>query len=136
MKNLFSISKTLLLAVLFTGFGLSASAQTAEATFGKIGAAISKGDTATLEGMFNSSVELTVPGSDKTYSAKQAGFVVKDFFAKHNVTGFKMKHKGNSGATQFATGTTSTAKGDFDTNIFLKKVGDGFKITQIFFEED
>ena len=60
----------------------------------------------------------------------------KQFFAKHKIQSFRVAHKGNSGMTHYQTGFASTAKGKFDTNIFLKKVGEKFLITQIAFDPE
>ncbi|HHG84738.1 MAG TPA: DUF4783 domain-containing protein, partial [Bacteroidetes bacterium] len=73
---------------------------------------------------------------DKNFSAQQASFVLKDFFTKHVVRSFQVMHKGNSGATHYVTGLCVTGKGEFDTNIFIKKVGDRYLVTQIRFEAD
>lgn len=126
----------LLLLILLSGASLQAQAQTPDALFKKISAAIKSGNAQLLSTHFNSTVEVTLPDADKTYSAKQATFVLKDFFAKHSVQRFQVMHNGHSGATHYETGMLVTAKGEFDTNIFVKKIGDKFLITQIRFEAE
>ena len=89
-----------------------------------------------MAGFFNSTVEVTVPGEDNSFSDQQATFVMKEFFTKHPVKSIEVMHQGNSGSTYYATASTVTAKGNFDTNIFLKKIGDTFKVTAIRFEAE
>ncbi|MEM7039283.1 MAG: DUF4783 domain-containing protein [Bacteroidota bacterium] len=136
MKNLVSISKVLLLALLFSGMSLSIRAQSPKVTFQKIATMIGQGQAGELAKHFNSTVELTLPTSDKTYSAQQAGFVLKEFFATRAPKAYKIVHTGHSGQTHYQTGTLSTSKGVYDANIFLKKVGDKYLITQLTFEEE
>ena len=127
MVNLF------LFAICCTGFVYG---QSADAVMQKASAAISGGNAASLAGLCNSSVEVTVPGSDKTYSSQQVQFVLKDFFTKNPPKGFRVVHKGNSGATHYATGTYTSSSGAFDTNLFVKNIGGKFVITQIRFEAE
>jgi hypothetical protein len=112
------------------------TAQSPDAVFEQVSAALSKGDANALSTHFATSVEVTLPTGDQTYSSQQATFVLKDFFAKHPVKGFSILHKGNSGATWYATGTYSSSAGVFDANIFVKKTAEKFQITQIRFEAE
>jgi hypothetical protein len=134
MKRLTYISKLALLVLLFSGSVLGLRAQSAQEVFNAVSSSIGKANDVAIAAYFNASVEVTVPGSDQSYTSTQAQFVVKDFFAKNPPAGFKLLHNGESGGTWYATGAYSSAKGSFDTNIFLKKVGDKFLITQIRFE--
>ena len=111
-------------------------AQSSETTLKSVVTAISKGDAAALGKNFQESVEITLPGSDATFSAQQAQFVLKDFFGKYPVSSFKLIHEGTSGTTFYATGTYQSAKGNFDVNIFLKKTGENYALTQLRFEEE
>lgn len=134
MKRFIHISKLIALVLLFTGTVSGLKAQTAKDVFTTVSGAIAKANDAAIAAYFNSSVEVTLPGSDQSYAAQQAQFVLKDFFAKNPPSGFKLLHDGESGGTWYATGTYSSAKGAYDTNIFVKKVGEKFLITQIRFE--
>lgn len=124
----------LLLMLLMTSLGTVLKAQTPDAVFEQIAAATAKGDAAAVAAHFNTTVEVTLPGADQSYSAQQASFVLKDFFAKNAVKGYKVVHTGSSGATWYATGVYTAATGSFDSNIFVKKIGDKFLITQLRFE--
>lgn len=122
--------------LLFLGLGGMAKAQTPEAAFGKITAAIQRGDDQALATWFHSTVEVTLPGAEGTYSAQQAGFVFKDFFTKYAPQKIALPQTGASGSFYYAQGVFSSGKGDLDVNIFLKQINGEFKITQIRFEND
>ncbi|HEX2898883.1 MAG TPA: DUF4783 domain-containing protein, partial [Bacteroidia bacterium] len=62
--------------------------------------------------------------------------VLKEFFAKNAPKSFSVIHKGNSGTTNYATGTFVSAGGTYDTNIFLKNVGGVYKVIQLRFEAE
>jgi hypothetical protein len=136
MKRFVTISKIAALALILAGSVLQLSAQSATDVFNSISGAIGKGSDAALAAHFNSNVEVTLPGSDQSYTSTQAQFVVKDFFAKNPVKGFKLSHNGESGGTWYATGVYTAGSGTFDTNIFLKQVNGKFVITQIRFEQE
>jgi hypothetical protein len=134
LKTLLAFLIALLFAVMSTQ-DLKAQSTPDEA-FGKIAAAIQAGNADALTAFMLSPVELTVPGADQAYSAQQATFVLKDFFAKHPPVSFSVIHKGNSGATNYATGTYVSKTGKFDANIFLKNVGGTYKMNQLRFEAE
>lgn len=136
MKTFTHISRTIALLLLTLGVHFSSFAQGPEPALKGISAAISQGDAAKLATFFGPSVEITVPGTDNTFSAQQATFVMKEFFAENAVESFKVVHQGNSGSTFYATGTCITGKAEYDTNLFLKKIDDKFKVTQIRFEAE
>ncbi len=136
MKKFTYISALILGLVLFLGISteVQAQAQQPKAELAAISKAIKAGDAATLSTYFNTSVDVTVPASDESFSDKQATFVIKDFFADQGVKDFTLNHSGQSGITHYSTGLLTTGKGEFDTTVFLKKFGDKFLITQIRFE--
>lgn len=137
MKHLNKFSALLLLMVLVAFTSPQAQAQsTPDEAFGKIAAAIQGGNADALTAFLQSPVEITLPGADQAYSAQQATFVLKDFFAKNTPKSFQVIHKGNSGATNYATGTFVSGGGTYDTNIFLKNVGGVYKVTQLRFEAE
>lgn len=136
MKTFTHISKFFLLLVLLTSMSAATFAQGPKETMAKVVSTVSQADASALAGFFNSTVEVTVPGEDNSFSDQQATFVMKEFFTKHPVKSIEVMHQGNSGSTYYATASTVTAKGNFDTNIFLKKIGDTFKVTAIRFEAE
>lgn len=137
MKHYNTLSALLLLLVLMAFGTPKAQAQsTPDEAFSKIAAAIQGGNADALAAFLQSPVEITLPGADQSYSAQQATFVLKDFFAKNAPKSFQVIHKGNSGATNYATGTFVSSGGTYDTNIFLKNVGGVYKVTQLRFEAE
>ena len=144
MCNHHRIMKTLktllafLIALMFVVAGhFQAKAQsTPDEAFGKIAAAIQAGNADALTAFLQSPVEITLPGADQAYSSQQATFVLKDFFTKNAPKSFSVIHKGNSGTTNYATGTFVSGNGTYDTNIFLKNVGGVYKVTQLRFEAE
>jgi Domain of unknown function (DUF4783) len=137
MKHFTTLSALLLLLVMMTVASPQAKAQsTPDEAFGKIAAAIQGGNVDALAAFFNTTVELTLPTADESYSAQQAAFILKDFFAKNAPKSFSVIHKGTSGATEYATGTFVSGGGTYDTNIFLKNVGGVFKVSQLRFEAE
>lgn len=138
MKHFTTLSAFLLLVVLMAFTSPKAQAQTtSDDAFGKIAAAIQSGNADALTPFLQAQVEITLPGADEAYSAQQATFVLKDFFAKNPPKSFQVIHKGNSGLTNYATGTYISSKGgSFDTNIFLKNVEGVYKVSQLRFEAE
>jgi hypothetical protein len=137
MKNTYSIFTALLLTFFLALGGQSVQAQnTPDEVFAKLATAIQTGNAEAVSAYMQSPVELTLPGTDQAYSAQQATFVLKDFFAKNTPKSFAIVHKGNSGTTNYATGTLVTSGGTYDANIFIKKVDDAFKVTQLRFEAE
>ena len=134
MKFLTYITKTAVIFFLALGVFATAQAQSPESTIEKVASAIKSADSNALASFFNTSVEVTTPDADNMYSSKQATFVIKEFFSNYALKNFEILHQGNSGITYYATGSTSTDKGNFDTNIFIKNTGGKYLITQIRFE--
>ena len=90
---------------------------------GAVASAIKAGDAKALSLYFNSSVDLTAPGVDGTYSKSQAEMIVKNFFALNKPVSFSINQNGNSSeGSQYSIGTLVTAKGKFRTYFLVKKV--------------
>lgn len=114
-----------------------ASAQSADEVLNAAEASIRKADAGSLSAHLNATVEVTIGEKDEVYSANQAKFVLEEFFMKNPVRSFTLMHRGSSGDTYYAVGSYVNSSGvSFDTNIFLKKVGNRFVIEQIRFETD
>ena len=79
-------------------------------------------------------MEITVPGAGSSYSAQKAKYVLQGFFVRYPPIRFSLAHEGTTGATHYATGSYVSGGGTFDTNIFLKKVNDVYKVTELRFE--
>lgn len=123
--------------ILVTSLGNKSLAQNPDAVFQKVTSSIQSGDAVGLSTVFNASVELTVPGvTDGAYASKQAQFVMRDFFANHPVTSFRILTKGNTNNTFYAVGVYVSPKGTFDANIFVRNMGGALVVTQIRFEAE
>jgi len=102
-----------------------------------VAAAINAGDAKKLATYFNASIDLTVPGTDGTYSKAQAEMIVRDFFTKFLPVSFKINQQGSSNeGSQFAVGTLSTKSKMFRTYFLIKKVDNIPLIHQLQFEEE
>ena len=123
--------------IMVASFGNKSLAQGQDAVFQTVTSSIQTGNAEALSSVFNASVELTVPGvTDGAYASKQAQFVMRDFFASHPVSSFRILTKGNTNNTFYAVGVYVSSKGTFDTNIFVRNMGGSFVVTQIRFEAE
>ena len=102
----------------------------------QITSAISENSEEKLRKYFDSSVEITTPGSHGVYSENQAVQVMKTFFREHRCLSFNLSHTGNSaGGSKFVVGEYRSSKGEFRVSIFLKKTGADYFIQEMTFEE-
>ncbi|HNW88635.1 MAG TPA: DUF4783 domain-containing protein [Bacteroidales bacterium] len=102
-----------------------------------VAAAISAGDSKALASYFSPSIDLTVPGTDGTYSKSQAEMILKDFFTKYPPVTFKINQQGSSNeGSQFAIGTLSTKTATFKTYFLIKKRDNVPLVQQLQFEEE
>lgn len=102
-----------------------------------IAAAIKSGDAATLAGYFNTTIDLTLPGSEGTYSKSQAELIVKGFFASNTPEDFTINHRGSSGeGSQFCIGDLITDNGNYRTYFLVKAINGRSVLTQLQFEEE
>lgn len=102
-----------------------------------VAAAINAGDSKKLASYFNSSIDLTVPGTDGIFSKSQAEMIVKNFFTKYPPISFKINQQGSSSeGSQFAVGTLTTKTATFRTYFLIKKVNSFPLIHQLQFESE
>ncbi len=102
-----------------------------------VAAAIRTGDAQTLASFFAVSLDLTVPGSEGTYSRSQAELIVKDFFKTNNPRAFSIRHQGMSGeGAHFVIGQLETTNGSFRVYFLVKTTAGQARLTQLQFEED
>lgn len=100
-----------------------------------IAVAIKNGNSKELAKFFNTSIDLTVPGNDETFSKAQAELIVKDFFQKNPPKSFAVNHQGSSNdGSKYSIGTYVSSTGSYRTYFLLKKVGNSFFIQQLQFE--
>ncbi|MGC4231576.1 MAG: DUF4783 domain-containing protein [Niabella sp.] len=95
---------------------------------------IKNGNAVQITDNAGESFSLTIMDKSNNYSKSEAQKAIKDFFAKNQVKGFEVKHKGNSPKGQYAIGTLSTSGGNFRVNIFMKKEGSKEVIKELRFQ--
>lgn len=101
----------------------------------KISQAIKNASTAELSKHFNSSIDLTIPGSEGTYSKVQAEQILKSFFTKFPPQSFAINHKGNSNdGSMYAIGTYKSNTKTFRTYFLVKPIEGQMLIHQLKFE--
>lgn len=61
-----------------------------------VAAGLNAGNAEAVSAHFNTMIDLSLPGSEETYSKTQAGRVLKDFFARNPVKSFKITRQGSS----------------------------------------
>lgn len=102
-----------------------------------IAAAIRAGDSRKLASYFNATIDLTVPGSDGTYSKSQAEMIVRNFFTQYPPASFNINQEGNSNeGSRFSIGTYVSKGKKFRTYFLIKRSGGVSLIHQLQFEED
>ncbi|MBK7029378.1 MAG: DUF4783 domain-containing protein [Bacteroidales bacterium] len=102
-----------------------------------IASAIRSGNSKSLAIYFSSTVEITIPGKEGTFSKVQAEMVMKDFFSKIPPSSFVLDQKGNSvGGSQFIIGTYKSNNQVYKAYILLKPIEGSMLIQQIQFEAD
>ncbi|MCK9612796.1 MAG: DUF4783 domain-containing protein [Bacteroidales bacterium] len=102
-----------------------------------IAAAINSGDAKKLASYFNASIDLTVPGSEGTFSKSQSEMIVKNFFSHYPPLSFVVNQKGSSTeGSLFAIGKLTTKSTTFRTYFLVKKTNNILLIHQLQFEEE
>jgi len=100
-----------------------------------IASAIRSGNSKLLTTYFNSTIEITLPGKEGTFSKVQAEMVMKDFFSKYPPASFDINQKGSSsGGSQFIIGTYKSNNKVYKTYLLLKPVDGQLLIQQLQFE--
>jgi hypothetical protein len=97
--------------------------------------AIRSGDSKELSKFFNSTIDLTVPGNEGSFSKTQAEIIVKDFFAKNQPDSFTVNNQGSSkGGAKFSIGALVTSDKTYRVYFLIKKNTDKYQIQQLQFE--
>lgn len=103
----------------------------------EISSAVKTGDAKLLAKYFSSTLDVTIPDVDGTYSKAQAEMLLKDFFLKNQPKSFTINHQGTSSdGSVFYIGSYQSVKKSFRIYFLLKKNGDKMLIQQIRFEEN
>ena len=130
----FRVTTLIFLAIAMMGFNPPPGP---EETASQVASAIQAGNAAEVSKYFNAMVDLTLPGSDDTYSKIQAGQILKEFFAKNPVKGFKITGQGTSpDGSQYSIGSLDTGKKVFRVYFLIKSVGGQNLIHQLQVQEN
>jgi hypothetical protein len=100
-----------------------------------IGTAIKSGSASNVSKYFNSTLDLTTPDNEGTYSKTQAELILKDFFTKNTPDSFTINHNGSSNdGSLYAIGTYVSKGNSYRTYFLLKKVDAAFLIQKLEFD--
>ena len=124
----------LIQAGMLAGFSSHATAQE---TTDQINKALKAGDAGKLSEHFNSTLDISIPGTDQTMSNAQATQVMKVFFKENPVTSYAENHSGSSReATKYTIGTYKSSAKTYKTYILLKEKEGKYLIVQLQFEKE
>lgn len=102
-----------------------------------VAAAVKSGDAKNVAKFFSTTVELSVNDQEDIYSAAQATFILKDFFAKHAPIGTKIVHKVVSNPNyKFGVILLTTSDAKYRISFELKMNASKFILTQMRIEEN
>jgi hypothetical protein len=135
LKKMKSRNLLLLFALLLTGMFAPVALKADD--FKEISDAIRAGNAREVSKHFGNRVELTVQTSESICSKTQAEVILKDFFDNHTPTNFRIIHQGSSTkGSKYAIGNLTTNNGSFRTYLFIKQVGNVYKIQELRIEKD
>ena len=123
MKQLILLFTVLLVPLL-------SNANTAQAG-NEITQAFSKGNASAVAKFFDSSVDVTIMDKSDTYSKSQAEQVLKSFFSKNSVSGFKVLHNvdSKSGSSESMVGQLTAGGKSYRVYVLIAS-SDSSKIIQ------
>lgn len=132
MKRTFFLALALVCSLLLT-----AGAMAQGEAFGPVRTAIRSSSSRDLAQYFAPTVELSFDGDKQSYSATQAEFVMRDFFAKHSPASFEFIHYGGSNeGTPYAVGKYTGKDGAYRMFVKMKPAGGNLKIATIDFTKE
>ncbi len=116
----------------------AAMAQQESPMISQVHEAIRQGNAAALSNFFHSRIDLELTGTDGNFSKDQAEMIMKDFFRKHPVKSYTIRHKGSSDdGSKYSIGLYESAEGSrFRVYVLLKQEDEGLRVHQLQFEED
>ena len=105
--------------------------------FAAVRSALQNGSSRAVSQYFGGTVEIGFDGEKQSYSATQAEFVLKDFFAKSSPATFELIHQGSSKeGVKYAIGRYAGKGGSYRVFIKLKPVQGGQQIDEIGFTRE
>ncbi len=121
--------------VLFMGFASFASPQ--DDTSKLVAEGLGTGNASEVSKYFNAMVDLSLPGSDETYSKTQAGQVLKEFFVQNPVKSFKISKQGSSAdGSTYCIGTLEAGGKSYRVYYLIKPVAGKNLVQQLQVQEN
>jgi len=99
--------------------------------------ALKSGDASALAKQLNQQVDVTINGTQASYSKAQAEIVLRDFFRDNPPSDFAIMHTGSSkGGLQFAIGKYTSNKIHYSVLMRVKETGNLKLIHEISFVKE
>ena len=116
---------------------LAVGVQAQGESLGAVKGAIRNGSARELSQYFGPTVELAFDGDKQSYSATQAEFVMKDFFAKNSPASFEYDHqKTSTESIQYAAGKYVGRTGSYQVFVQMKPIDGALVIDSINFTKE
>jgi hypothetical protein len=125
------IRKYLLTIVFLAGFFTSF----AQGPVDDISSALGSGNVGGLSRYFDNAINLTIAGSQSSYSRTQAEMVLKDFFNKNSPKGFSIEHVADNNSCKYAIGHLSTSSGSYRFYFAIRQKDGNYIIQEIRLEK-
>ncbi|GAB4233339.1 MAG: hypothetical protein Tsb0034_06540 [Ekhidna sp.] len=102
-----------------------------------IGIAMKAGSSKELIKFCNETVEIKIDGESSNYSKSQAEVILRNFFSRNAPTGFSYIHQGASPeGLKYTIGRYTHQKGAFRVVMFIKRIGDNYRIDTLNFSQE
>lgn len=103
----------------------------------KVISAIRTANAKELSSYFNATIDLSLPGTDGTFSKAQSEVIIRNFFGKYPPASFTQSHQGRSNdGSQYAIGIYKSGNLQFRTYYLIKNVNGKPAIHQLKFESE
>ncbi|MEO9482817.1 MAG: DUF4783 domain-containing protein [Ekhidna sp.] len=107
-----------------------------EETVKNIGTALKAGSSKELIKFCNQTVEIKINGESSNYSKAQAEVILRDFFSKNAPKSFAYIHQGSSQGLKYTIGRYTHDNGVYRVVMFIKKIGDEYRIDTLNFSQE
>lgn len=132
MKFTGKIRIILLCSILVLLLPAKGSAQDVNA---KVASSIRMANARELSNYFNATIDLSVPGTEGTFSKAQSEIIIRNFFAKYPPASYTQSHQGQSkDGSQYAIGMYKSGNTVFRAYYLIKTVNGKPAIHQLKFE--
>ncbi|HEX8427932.1 DUF4783 domain-containing protein [Hymenobacter sp.] len=116
---------------------ISVAGQSQGEVIGSISGALRNASSRELSQYFGGTVEISINGDRQSYSATQAEFVMKDFFAKTAPSSFEIVHQGGSdGGVPYAVGKYKSKDAIYRVFVKMKSANGALRIDNMEFTKE